>query len=116
MVPPARTPLRADRLRPLNAPLPVTVEKDSDGNLKTVGSGERYVSLPFAGSLRTVENRSPLPAPPVSVETILDSWQLDDEWWRQRISRRYVAVMLEGGKRVLLFEDLITGEWFEQTP
>jgi hypothetical protein len=46
----------------------------------------------------------------------LDSWQLDDEWWRQRISRRYVAVMLEGGKRMLLFEDLVTGEWYEQTP
>lgn len=91
MVPPARTPLRTDRLRPLNAPVPVTVERDGDGNVKSVGSL----------------------AP---VESVLDSWQLDDEWWRQRISRRYVAVMLEGGKRVLLFEDLLTGEWFEQTP
>ena len=91
MVPPARTPLRTDRLRPLNAPVPVTVERDGDGNVKSVGSL----------------------AP---VESVLDSWQLDDEWWRQRISRRYVAVMLQGGKRVLLFEDLMTGEWFEQTP
>jgi hypothetical protein len=50
------------------------------------------------------------------VESVLDSWQLEDEWWRHRISRRYVEVMLEGGKRALLFEDLVSGEWFEQTP
>jgi hypothetical protein len=50
------------------------------------------------------------------VDAVIDSWQLEDEWWRHRISRRYVEVMLEGGKRALLFEDLVTGEWFEQTP
>jgi hypothetical protein len=41
---------------------------------------------------------------------------MDDEWWRQPIVRRYVEVVLEGGGRVVLFEDLITGEWFEQMP
>lgn len=94
MVPPARTPLRTDRLRPLNAPTPIGVGIGPDGELKYV-----------------VHEPTQFP-----VETTLDSWQLDDEWWRQRISRRYVAVMLEGGKRMLLFEDLLTGEWFEQTP
>jgi hypothetical protein len=79
----------------LNAPTPIGVGLSPEGELKYVVSDEP-VHLP--------------------VETTLDSWQLDDEWWRQRISRRYVAVMLEGGKRMLLFEDLITGEWYEQTP
>jgi hypothetical protein len=32
------------------------------------------------------------------------------------ISRRYYEVVLEGGKRVVLFEDLLTDEWFEQKP
>jgi hypothetical protein len=41
---------------------------------------------------------------------------MDDEWWRQPIVRRYVEVVLEGGGRVVLFEDLITGEWFVQMP
>lgn len=66
------------------------------------------------GPIYADQTTRPTDRPTVAV--VLDSWQLDDEWWRQRISRRYVAVMLEGGKRVLLFEDLITGEWFEQTP
>ena len=93
MVPPARTPLRPDRLRPLNAPVAVGVGVSPEGQLMYVVRG---ALLP--------------------VESVLDSWQLDDEWWRQPISRRYVAVMLVGGKRTLIFEDLMTGEWFEQTP
>lgn len=93
MVPPARTPLRADRLRPLNAPVPVGVGVNAAGQLMYIVRGM-----------------------PVQIETTLDSWQLDDEWWRQRISRRYVEVLIAGGKRMLLFEDLVTGEWFEQTP
>jgi hypothetical protein len=50
------------------------------------------------------------------IEAILESWRIDDEWWRQVISRAYMEVMLEGGKRLVLFQDLITGEWFSQMP
>jgi hypothetical protein len=82
----------------LNAPTPVSVGVDAGGQLVFV------------------RHDAPDATHRVAVEATLDSWQLDDEWWRQRISRRYVAVMLEGGKRMLLFEDLVTGEWFEQTP
>ena len=49
------------------------------------------------------------------VESYGENWRMDDEWWRQPIVRRYVEVVLEGGGRVVLFEDLITGEWFVQT-
>jgi hypothetical protein len=49
------------------------------------------------------------------VESVLEMWRIDDEWWRQLISRRYFSVLLEGGGRVVLFEDLVTGEWFMQT-
>jgi hypothetical protein len=41
--------------------------------------------------------------------------RIDDGWWRKLISRRYFAVILEGGARVVLFEDLVTHEWFIQT-
>jgi hypothetical protein len=50
------------------------------------------------------------------VEAILESWRIDDEWWRQTISRNYMEVMLEGGKRMVLFQDLLTGQWFAQMP
>jgi hypothetical protein len=50
------------------------------------------------------------------VESLNESWRIDDEWWRQAITRFYYEVMLEGGKRVVLFQDLITGSWFIQQP
>ena len=32
------------------------------------------------------------------------------------ISRQYFEVMMEGGKRMVLFQDLINGMWFAQLP
>jgi hypothetical protein len=51
-----------------------------------------------------------------AVEAVLESWRIDDEWWRLPISRLYHDVILEGGGRVVLFKDLITGDWFAQQP
>lgn len=83
----------ADRLRALNAPQRVQVELDEQRMprvLKRETGTEKHV------------------------ESCGENWRMDDEWWRQPIVRRYVEVVLDGGGRVVLFEDLITGEWFEQ--
>jgi hypothetical protein len=102
MVTSARAPLRVDRLRALNLPQQVTAELDGRGMPETVvlqpgggrtGAGGRW-----------------------RVESIGEIWRVDDEWWRQPISRRYVDVVLEGGKHVVLFEDLTTGQWWIQQP
>jgi len=50
------------------------------------------------------------------VEAILESWRIDDEWWRETISRSYLELLLDGGKRVVVFQDLLTGLWFMQSP
>ncbi len=90
MVPSSRAPVRADRLRALNVPRPASVERDA------------------AGRPRSVDGRP--------IEAYGESWRVDDEWWRRTIARRYEEVFLTGGARVMLFEDLGTGEWFVQTP
>jgi hypothetical protein len=95
MVAPARAPLRTDRLRAVNEPQPVTVEFDASG-VMTVGRPDG----------RTVGK----------VDAILESWRIDDEWWRHMIARAYLEVIMEGGKRLVLFQDLITGQWFVQMP
>ena len=86
---------RTDRLRALNVPQRVEVELDEQRRPTIVkretGNGKR-------------------------VESLGENWRMDDEWWRQPIVRRYVEVVLEGGGRVVLFEDLITGEWWMQKP
>ena len=95
MVTPARAPLRTDRLRAVNEPQLVTVEFDESG-VMTVGRPDG----------RTVGK----------VEAILETWRIDDEWWRHMIARAYLEVIMEGGKRLVLFQDLITGQWFVQMP
>ena len=101
MVAPSRAPLRTDRLRAVNEPQLVTVEIDEFGVPKAVKK-----------QLRLSDGRE---ENATVVESVLEMWRIDDEWWRQLISRRYFAVLLEGGGRVVLFEDLVTGEWFMQT-
>lgn len=96
MVAHSRTPLRPDRLRALNLPSLAVVELDERG-LPTVVMAED------GGERR-------------KVEMIGEIWHVDDEWWRTPINRRYVEVILEGGKHVMLFEDLVTNVWFVQMP
>ena len=49
-----------------------------------------------------------------AVREVGEVWRVDDEWWRVAIARRYVEVLLEGGKHVMLFEDLLSHDWFIQ--
>lgn len=95
MVPPARTALRTDRLRAVNEPRTVTVELNESGLL----------------TVRRPDGRTA-----GEVEAILESWRIDDEWWRESISRSYLELLLAGGKRVVVFQDLTTGLWFMQQP
>ncbi len=115
MVSPARAPLRTDRLRALNAPRLVTVELNADGAPAKV-----WRSRDNGGGRKTEaavnDNGGGQEETAAVVEAILESWRIDDEWWRQLISRRYFAVIFEGGTRVVLFENLVTNEWFMQTP
>jgi hypothetical protein len=82
--------VRRERLRALNVPTPVAVALDTRG-------------LPVS-----VDERA--------VETVLEIWRIDDEWWRETISRRCYEVVLVGGGRLIVFEDLVTGEWRAQKP
>jgi hypothetical protein len=87
--------LRSDRLRPLGAPRRIEVERDAAGSPTAVRLSDR-------------------PTDRRSVLALGDSWRLDDEWWRVPIARRYLELHLEGGGRMVVFEDLLTGEWFVQ--
>jgi hypothetical protein len=81
---------RTDRIRAINVPKKIVVELDSMGMPRLVGG--------------------------VTVEVALETWRIDDEWWRARIARRYYEIVLDGGKHVVLFEDQMSAEWRIQTP
>ena len=99
---------RVDRLRAINLPRRAIVELDTEG---------RPVAIELVGKRETGNGKRPPPSPPrLAVEGVGEVWRIDDEWWRRPIARRYVEVMLDGGGRVMLFEDLVTGEWWVQKP
>jgi hypothetical protein len=94
MVTSTGTETRPDRVRSLNLPRPVQVTVDA------------RTGLP-----RILHERNRRRA----VAHIQDSWQIDDEWWRQPISRHYVQVVLRDGALRTLFHDQIADRWFEQS-
>ena len=101
--------MRNDRLKALNVPRAVNVELDAGGTPVAVWRPGDQADGEPAGA--------PTARPPdrLTVVGVGDSWRIDDEWWRRPIARRYVEVMLAHGGRMVLFQDLVTGEWFAQT-
>jgi hypothetical protein len=50
-----------------------------------------------------------------AVEAVLETWRIDDEWWRQRpISRIYFSLLLEGGRTVTVYQKLSSSRWAMQ--
>lgn len=92
MVEDTRKTLRTDTYRPVNTPDPVSVEEDAAG-------------LPVA--FKKKRRRK--------IAAIDDRWRIDDEWWRQEpVSRLYHAVRLASGERLVLYRDMVSGDWYEQ--
>jgi hypothetical protein len=48
------------------------------------------------------------------VAAVRDRWRIEDEWWREPISRRYYQVVLDDGTVRTLYRDAIGDRWFEQ--
>ena len=94
MVASARTETSADCVRPLNLPRPVRVSVDARSGLPST------LHEPY----RTRE-----------ITQIQDTWHVDDEWWREPISRRYFQIVLADGALRTLFHDRLADRWFEQT-
>ena len=84
--------LQRQRLRPLKSPSPVQVRTDEEG-------------LPAELHRRGKRFR---------VVAVRERWRIDDEWWRTPISREYFALVLEDGRPIILFRDLVAGGWYGQ--
>ena len=48
------------------------------------------------------------------VSEVVNTWRIDEEWWRKPISRLYFLLDLENGKRLTVFQDLEHGGWYRQ--
>jgi hypothetical protein len=48
------------------------------------------------------------------VREILNTWRIDEEWWRTPITRRYFLLQLDNGTRATVFHDLEHNGWYRQ--
>lgn len=81
------------KLKPLGQPRAVTVRVDEHGE-------PVHVRLPGKTARR--------------VAVVRERWRIDDEWWRRTISREYRTIVLDDGKVITLYHDLLDGAWFAQ--
>jgi hypothetical protein len=51
----------------------------------------------------------------IAVEAVVETWRIDDEWWRDKpVSRMYWRVALEDGRVVDVYRDPASGKWWRQ--
>lgn len=91
MVPHSGAPSRAGQLRPLNQPRQIEIEIERHRPVALIEASQRH-----------------------RIEQIQDTWVIDDEWWRDPISRQYFQVVLEGGVIRTIFHDRTSDTWFAQ--
>jgi hypothetical protein len=50
-----------------------------------------------------------------AVDSVLEDWLVEDRWWTDRpVRRRYLELVLENGRCVVVFHDLVGRRWFTQ--
>jgi hypothetical protein len=79
-------------LQPLKQPRPVAVQTGESGEPVAVVLGGRRLA----------------------VERVEDVWRIDDEWWREEVSRLYCRLLLEDGRAVTVYRDIAGHSWFKQ--
>ena len=80
----------------------------------------RSLNRPRAAKVEAAENGEPaallVGGRPIAVDSVLERWRIDDEWWRGRpVSRMYYRVILEDGRVVDLYRALLSGRWYRQS-
>ena len=48
------------------------------------------------------------------IAAISNIWRIDDDWWRDEISRMYFEAELRNGQVMTIFQDLVSGKWYQQ--
>jgi hypothetical protein len=62
-----------------------------------------------------VEHGVPAALGRARVESVLEDWLVEDRWWTDRpVRRRYLELVLDDGRCVVLFRELTGGRWFIQ--
>jgi hypothetical protein len=75
----------------------------------------RRLGRPRAVEIEAGAGGVPLRVGATRVDSVLEDWLVEDRWWTERpVRRRYLELVLENGRCVLVFRELASGRWFTQ--
>jgi hypothetical protein len=78
-------------------------------------AGSRRLGAPEPAAVAADEHGIPLAVGPARVDSVREEWVVEDRWWTgQPLRRRYFELVLVNGRNVVVFRDLVAGEWFTQ--
>ncbi|MGH2904259.1 MAG: hypothetical protein ACRDK7_11870 [Solirubrobacteraceae bacterium] len=78
-------------------------------------SGSRALNLPRPVRVRAGAEGTPGVVDGRAVESVRESWLVEDRWWtEQPLRRRYWELVDERGLNLVVFHDLRSGAWFTQ--
>jgi CO dehydrogenase/acetyl-CoA synthase delta subunit len=77
--------------------------------------GLSRLATPRAARVRADPAGRPLAVADRAVESVRESWLIEDRWWTPRpLRRRYWEVVTADGRDLVVFRDLERGGWYLQ--
>jgi hypothetical protein len=78
-------------------------------------TGPRRLAVPQRARVGTDADGQPRAVDGYAVDSIRETWLLEDRWWTEApLRRRYWEVVTTSGSDRVVFHDLIAGEWWRQ--
>jgi hypothetical protein len=78
-------------------------------------SGPRRLAVPRRVSVAADEEGHPLLVDNRAVDSVRESWLVEDRWWTDRpLRRRYWEIVTTCGRNEVVFHELHSGRWWRQ--
>ena len=78
-------------------------------------SGPRHLGVPRRVAVQAADDGQPCLVSGQPVESVRESWLVEDRWWTERpVRRRYWEVVTVTGRNEVVFHDLQSGRWWRQ--
>lgn len=75
----------------------------------------RRLAVPRRVSVDAADDGRPLTIDGGVVDSVRESWLIEDRWWTDRpLRRRYWEVVTTSGRNIVAFHDLEKGRWWMQ--
>ena len=78
-------------------------------------TGSRRLAVPRRARVLADADGQPLAIDGQQVDSIRETWLLEDRWWTEGpLRRRYWEAVTTSGSDQVVFHDLIAGDWWRQ--